>query len=366
MEDLLRSLSANVSQKLKCPRWKSNVKLENYIQTLSDWFSTCQIRNEITKYNLVLEALNESDNELIKPFIDNFMATVRQQISHTDPNKSAQFLITAYLNEKFHRNTLTRSIDAWKKLTSIEHDPRNTDLFLTQFSTAFEEVKTFGLNLSEPQKTAFVLSKLNVDAHTFRNITACIDDVTDPASFSLIESSVRKNCSLPSNIAGVSDTHYSYRHDYDPRSQRGRSPFRREDRQSRDRQSRNSRSSRSSRNSRNSKSSRSKSRNRSRDSRGSFSYDNQSSFQERQKPEDTFVVNDNTTRLLQPEQINFSVDPDNSDVDFHRTFIIDTGAPSSLISFENAQKIVKDLKQNQKDYKLEPTEKLFKFGPKLI
>ena len=223
VDDLIRAPSATNAPKIKCPRWSSGIRVDNYIQSLEDWFITCNIKNEVAKYTLVLEAFKESDNELLKPLLDNFISSVRPELDEANPQGHVSVLVPKFLKEKFHLNTLTKSVETWKKLLLLEHDASQTEIFISNLHTLFEDCKQFNLTLTESQKAAFMLAKLNVDHNTYRNVVANSEDLADPSIFKTIESNVRKNCNLPSQI--VSSVNYM---SFDSRTGRSRSRHRRE------------------------------------------------------------------------------------------------------------------------------------------
>ena len=375
VDDLIRALSAQNAPKVKCPRWSSNIRIDNYIQSLEDWFLTCNIKNEITKYTLVLEAFKESENDSLKPLLDNFTSSVRHQIDGDDPLKCVSVLVPKFLREKFHLNTLTKSVETWKKLLCLEHDPNQTEIFISNLHALFEDCKQFNLTLTESQKAAFMLSKLNVDLNTYRNIVSYTEDLSDPTVFKTIESNVRRNCNLPAQV--VSSINYM---SYDNRSRQSRSRDRERGR-SRDKSRSKSRHSQDRRNK-----SRSKSRDKFNQTNQRFqSYDNSrrgsesSVYRPREDREPSVntlqasqslpSLNDDISqseRTLEVEDTFISIDDSSQDLNFYKNFIIDTGAPSSIISFENARKIVTDFKRVGKPYKVEGTLKFFRFGPSKV
>ena len=360
LDDLVKALTLSHGPKIKCPKWSNGIRADNYIQSLEDWFLTCNIKNQVMRYTLVLEAFKESENDSLKPILDNFISSVRPEISETDPEKFASVLIPKFLKEKFHLNTLTRSVETWKKLLLLEHDPTQTEIFISNLHTLFEDCKQFNLDLSESQKAAFMLSKLNVDQNTYRNIVSNTDDLADPQVFKTLESNVRKNCNLPATV--VSSVNYLQ---FDDRFRRSRS---------RDKYSNSSY-----------KKDRSKSRSRSRDHRGRSKSRSKSRDDKNRRPSqgdryskynesNTFVAsqtsqaNQNSSineeeRKLEIEDTYFSLDGIDSDLHCYKNFIIDTGAPSSIMSFDNAKKIIADFKKLGKPFKVDSVHKYFRFGP---
>ena len=359
LDDLVKALTLSHGPKIKCPRWSNGIRPDNYIQSLEDWFLTCNIKGEVIRYTLVLEAFKESENELLKPILDNFISTIRPEVNDIDPEKRASVLIPKFLKEKFHLNTLTRSVETWKKLLLLEHDPSQTEIFISNLLTLFEDCKQFNLSLTESQKAAFMLSKLNVDHNTYRNIVSNTDDLTDPQIFKTLESNVRKNCNLPATV--VSSVNYLQ---LDDRFRRSRSRDRNRD----DFHRKGSHKSKSRSKSRDHKG-RSKSRSKSRDFKGrkqsqgdnSKKFDDNNTYVTSQATQNSSNIEEE--RRLEIEDTYFSLDNAESDLHCYKNFIIDTGAPSSIMSYDNAKKIISDFKRMGKPYKVDGVNKYFRFGP---
>ena len=375
VDDIAKIFSGSNNARIKCPRWGTAIRFDNYVMSLEDWFSTCNIKNEIAKFTLVLEAFNESENQSIKPIIDNYISSVRSRIKQDDKDNSTSVLTIAFLKEKFHHSTLRRSIETWKQLLELKHEPSQTENFILSLNTLFEECSRYKFNLNDAQKAGFLLAKLNVEPNTFRNILNNVDEITDKGIYKKVETATRKNCILPGTESDPTQIQFSYRRDnYDHR----RNDRRQSRDKSRDRRSKSRDKSRDRGRSRDR--SRDRGRSRDRDTRRASdnrNFDSRSFKSETKDAAGMYYVHEDGSkqpvdlanhdpRELVVENVNYSTSDVNRDLNYHKHCIIDTGAPSSLISFSNAKKIIEDFKRSQKQYKLEPTTKHFKFGPSKV
>ena len=341
-------------KRVRCPKWKQNQSIDEFVILLGDWIDQSKLQ-PIQKFQQIYEALQDSPNDQVVNMLSNFLLTVRPIVDQ--PGIDFKETILGYLRQRFGRNSLYKSIEAWSELSQLSHDMNNTENFLDQFKLLIQRCDQNNLKLPEPIQVAMILSKLSVDQATFKNITSAIDDVSDRNALKTTMSAIRKFCLLPANIASLQATNYVYN-----RSERS---FDQSDSRSRRDYSRSSRESRS----RNSKS-RSKSRD-SRRSRGSSRDSNyrRSRSGRRESTSSTYVSQD----VQNSEEKNVDHEPREivlfsnillSDVYDRNLLIVDSGAPSSIMPFENVKQVCRNIPKEK--LKLEKISKSFKFGPSRV
>ena len=343
-------------KKSRCPKWKQNQSIDEYIILLGDWIDQSKLQ-PVPKFQQIYEALQDSPNDQVVNMLSNFLLTVRPQISL--PDNDFRETIINYLRQRFGRNSLYRSIEAWTEMQNLTHDSSATDNFLDQFKLIIQRCDQNGLKIPEPVQVAILLSKLNTDQATFKNITSAIDDVSDNNALKLTFASIRKFCMIPSNIGSLQATHYMYRGN-DRSSDRSSGRSRREySRSSRDSRGRDSKSRSKSRDSRDSR----KSRGSSRDSNYRYSRNDR-------RGSATYVVsqdpqgNPEQTQDDEPREIILFSEIFLSSVYDQNILIIDSGAPSSIMPYDNVKQVCKNIPRDK--LRLEKVRKNFKFGPSRI
>ena len=343
-------------KKSRCPKWKQNQSIDEYIILLGDWIEQSKLQ-PIPKFQQIYEALQDSPNDQVVNMLSNFLLTVRPQIDL--PDNDFKETIINYLRQRFGRNSLYRSIEAWSEMSNLTHDLANTENFLDQFKLMIQRCDQNGLKVPEPVQVAILLSKLNTDQATFRNITSAIDDVGDNNALKLTIASIRKFCLIPSNIGSLQATNYVFRSNHrssDRSSGRSRRDYSRSSRDSRGRESKSRSKSRDSRDSR-------KSRGSSRDSNyRQPRYDRRGSS--------TYIVgqdsqgNSEATQSDEPREIVLFNEIFLSSVYDQNILIIDSGAPSSIMPYDNVRQICTNIPKEK--LKLEKVRKNFKFGPSRV
>ena len=184
-------------ERLRCPKWKQNQSIDEYIILLGDWIDQSKLQN-VLKFQQKYEALQESQNDQLVNMLSNFLLMVRPQIN--DLNRKFKETILNYLRQRFGRNSLYRSIESWSEQEKLSHDANAMENFLDQFKLMIQRCDLNGLKIPEPVQVAMHLSKLSVDQTTFKNITSAIDDVGDNNALKSSISTIRKFCLLHSNI----------------------------------------------------------------------------------------------------------------------------------------------------------------------
>ena len=344
-------------KKSRCPKWKQNQSIDEYIILLSDWIDQSKLQ-AVPKFQQIYEALQDSPNDQVVNMLSNFLLTVRPLIDQ--PNLDFKEAVISYLRQRFGRNSLYRSIETWSEISNLSHDPNNTENFLDQFKLLIQRCDQNNLKVPESIQVAMLLSKLNVDQATFKNITSVIDDVGDNNALKNSIAAIRKFCLLPSNISKFQAVNYVYRREHrssDRSSERSGRKFSRSSRDSRGRDSKSRSKSRDSR----------KSRGSSRDS----NYRRSRSGRREPYSDQTYVTQPQTvssqedeTYEREPREIVLFTNILLSDIFDRNLLIIDSGAPSSIMPYDNVKQICKHIPREK--LKVEKVNKSFKFGPSRI
>ena len=344
-------------KKLRCPKWKQNQSIDEYIILLSDWIDQAKLQ-VVPKFQQIYEALQDSPNDQVVNMLSNFLLTVRPLIDQ--PNVDFKETVIGYLRQRFGRNSLYRSVETWSEISNLTHDPNNTENFLDQFKLLIQRCDQNNLKIPEPIQVAMLLSKLNVDQATFKNITSVIDDVGENNALKNSIAAVRKFCLLPSNISKLQAVNYVYRREHRSSERSGDRSGRKFSRSSRDSRGRDSKSRSKSHDSR-------KSRGSSRDS----NYRRSRSGRRESYSSQTYVTCTHANPSEQdggqeqePREIILFTNILLSDIYDQNLLIVDSGAPSSIMPYDNVKQICKHVPKDK--LRLEKINKSFKFGPSRI